>query len=270
MQGRRVFPRVMNFARTLRSVAAVTTIFVAGLLLHGQPAHGIAIQDTPTVIADPAADISDVYLFPSPTNSSNVVAVMDVFPGAPAGSNALNTYFDQKVLYQMKFDRKYPTVEAQGVGPIEDLVLQFSVGVPGNNSQQIIFYGANTPNQTGTSDTLLNGGVAVASGAINTTFSGGSGITIFAGARSDPYFFDQSQYDAIFPDRNRGSTAASCLPTFGNGTCPNGFNDPGSDFFASTNVLSIVVEMPKTLLIPTGGALGKVAYWATTSMSSGN
>lgn len=260
----------MKFARTLGSVAAVTAMFVAALFAHGRPAHGLAYQTTTTVVNKPAADIADVYLFPSPTNSQNVVAVMDVYPGIPAGSGLGTYFFDQTVLYTMKFDRKYPNAESVGSGPVEDLVMQFSVGAPGNNSQQILFYGLGAPSATGATTTLLGGGAAVATGPINTTFSGGNGITIFTGVRADPNFFDQAQYFKIFPDRQRGATTAGCLPGTGNGSCPGGFTNPGSDFYAATNVLSIVAEFPKSFLTPASGSLGKVAFWATTSTTTGS
>ena len=89
----------------------------------------------------------------------------------------------------------------------------------------------------------------------------------FAGVREDPFFFDQSQFYNIVPDRNQGSKP-SCLPVIGNNTCPQGFNNPGTDFFGNSNVLSIVAEIPKALLQQQQNTI--VAYWATASASSGN
>ncbi len=62
------------------------------------------------------------------------------------------------------------------------------------------------------------------------------GMKFFAGPREDPFFFDFNQYNAIL-----AGTASS-------------FNNPGADTFAGTNVLSIVVEVPKSM-IP-GGVAG--------------
>ncbi|MDP4247462.1 MAG: DUF4331 family protein, partial [Bacteroidota bacterium] len=45
-----------------------------------------------------------------------------------------------------------------------------------------------------------------------------------------------------------------------------GFNNPGKDTFAGTNVLSIVVEVPKSLLHAQNGKLG---VWLTTSSQEG-
>ena len=60
------------------------------------------------------------------------------------------------------------------------------------------------------------------------------GMKFFAGPRDDPFFFDFAQYSQIIA----GSATS--------------FNDPGSDTFAGTNVLSIVVEVPKAMLGDTG------------------
>ena len=65
---------------------------------------------------------------------------------------------------------------------------------------------------------------------------------VFAGPRDDPFFFDLNQYHAIL-----------------DGKAP-GFNNPGSDAFAGTNVMSIVAEVPKKLLYSTG----KINVWVTT------
>ena len=72
------------------------------------------------------------------------------------------------------------------------------------------------------------------------------GIKIFAGPRDDPFFFDFNQYSAIL-----GGTAT-------------GFNDPGSDTFAGTNVMSTVVEVPKTML----GSASTINVWVETKRKS--
>jgi hypothetical protein len=68
------------------------------------------------------------------------------------------------------------------------------------------------------------------------------GIKVFAGPRDDPFFFDLNQYKAII-----GGTATS-------------FNDPGTDTFAGTNVLSVVIEVPKSML-----GNETVNAWATSN-----
>lgn len=259
----------MMFPRLFVGAAAMCAFVGAAVFYARVPVHGFDLRGAPVLIKRPAADITDVYLFPSPSNANNVVAVMNVDPAIAAGAG-LNTFFDQGVLYTMKFDDRYGS-EATGSGsrPIEDSVLQFSFGAAGGGSQQVFVYGPTAPNRTGATTTLVNGGNASGAGFVNKSFSfstGSSSISIFAGARLDPQFFALTPFYSIFPDRNAGSTTPTCLPG-GSNTCPLGFPAPGTDFFASTNVLSIVAEFPRTLIAGNGN--GIVAYWATTSTSNG-
>jgi uncharacterized protein DUF4331 len=249
----------MTSTRVLGSAVALVAAIGTCMALANRPVR--AYQDSQATINKPSSDITDVYLFPSPTNSNNIVAVMDVFPLIPKGQGT-STFFDQSVLYQMKFDNQ---IGSAGHIPVENVVIQFSVGAGANGTQQIFVYGPASPNQTGTTNTLVN---PSGSGLINKSFSAdGGALTVFAGAREDPAFYDRNQLLRIIPDRNKGSTAQTCLPS-GTNACPQGFNNPGADSQANANVLSFVVEMPKTLLEGSGNAR-KVAYWATTSSETG-
>jgi hypothetical protein len=186
----------------------------------------------------------------------------------PAGSLA-TAFFDQQVLYTMKFDTNFSS-EAITARPLENYVIQFSMSASSGGTQQIYVYGPAAPTQTGTKTSLVNSGSATATGLINTAFQAGQ-LTVFAGVREDPFFFDLSQFYKIVPDRSLGSATASCLPTVGSGSCPTGFNPPASalDYFVNSDVLSIVVEFPKSLLQSVGGGT-VVGFWATTSTTTGN
>lgn len=259
-------PLRMRLARITGGVTATIALAVATVLYIHAPVSGADGRDSAATIADPGADISDTYFFPSPDTPGDVVAIMDVHPGIPKGQGS-STFFSDNVLYQMKFDDKVAG-EAVGSTPTEDLVIQFSAGPVASNTQTITVYGPSAPNVTGSAATTVTASTTF---LINQSTSFDS-IKVFAGARSDPFFFDTAGWYEMFPDRNDGSTATSCLPaTFGgNDTCPLGFSDPTIppvNSQAGTNVLSFVVEMPETLLEQNGG---KIAYWATTSSGSGN
>ena len=259
----------MKFARPIGGAAVLCAVVVASLLYVRVPARSFVIKGSPITIARPATDITDTYFFPSPTNPNNVVAVMDVQAGIPAGAG-LSTFFDQGVLYTMKFDTNYSS-EAIGSRPKENVVIQFAVGAPsgtpGNQTQQINLYGPGLPANVGTRTHLINSGTATAIGFINRPFSAVNGtIQVFAGTRRDPQFWDRTQFSNIFPASANGSGASSCLSS----TCPSGFG-PGTDSFADSNVLSFVVEFPKVSLLGINANAGNiVAYWATTSTSTGN
>ena len=68
-------------------------------------------------------------------------------------------------------------------------------------------------------------------------------MKFFVGPRDDPFFFDLGQFKHIL-----------------NGEAPGGFNNPGTDTFAGTNVLSTVIEVPKSLL----GTSTSLNVWAET------
>jgi hypothetical protein len=86
-----------------------------------------------------------------------------------------------------------------------------------------------------------------------------SAIQAFAGPRDEPFFLGLEAFFCILPDRRpvTGPLAASCqLPTVG-------FRSPGVNYIAGYNVLSIVVELPSSLL--ENGAPGKLGIWGTIS-----
>jgi hypothetical protein len=262
-----VDPTPMRLARIQGGIAATVALAVAAVMYVNSPVHSAALVppsrlDSPALVTHPAADIADTYFFPSPTIAGDVVAVMDVDPGIVAGQG-LNTYFDPNVLYQMKFDDRL-AAEASGALPSEDLVIQFSAGIAAGGTQTISVYGPGAPNQVGPSNTTLP---LTATWQINQATSDGS-FKFYAGARADPFFFDTAQWDAMFPSFASPAAAMSCLPAAfgGTGACPQGFNNPGTNGQATSNVLSFVVEMPETALTTNGG---KIAYWATTSTASG-
>ena len=202
------------------------------------------------------ADMTDVFMFPSATNKANVVVVMDVHGLIPAG---MNPGFDPRVLYQMKFDVTGDYVE--------DLVMQFRFigSEPGN--QRVLVVGPSRPFTTGTK--AIFGRRYPKLGMTDTTFSPVAGVQVFAGLRADPFFFDLNQFFQILPDRMTPLTGQQVdYPSIMAANTPQkaGFTAPGMNFLADLNVLSIIVEMPRTMLAEAGKAPGVVHLWETTSV----
>jgi hypothetical protein len=189
--------------------------------------------DAPAVKGQ-STDITDLYAFTG-ANADNLVFVVNT-QGllAPASTGAAK--FDANTLIQINIDRTGDNVE--------DLVIQAIYD--GTNMK---FYGPVAPSSTGLKSRLegdVTAQVAVTDYTAGTPVvaTGSNGIQVFAGPRDDPFFFDLDQYHAIL-----AGTAS-------------GFNNPGVDAFKGTNVLSVVVEVPKSLLgTPTGGSFN---VWAQT------
>jgi len=192
-------------------------------------------KDSALLAADPAADIADVYTFRSPVNPDNIVLAMTVSGFIPP-SEASTTFFDPNVLYQWKIDN---TGDA-----VEDLVIQaFVTGTGGN--QVMHFRGPAAPSVTGATSRVIDGPETATVRVSNTEtpiIGSRNGMTVFAGVRDDPFFFDLVQFKKIIAGQ------------------ATSFRNPGIDSFAGTNVLAIVVELPSAQL---GGT--KLRVEGTTS-----
>jgi len=218
---------------------------VTGLLLASD--H----QDTPEVELHPRLDINDVYAFPGSTPDRLVLAVTTSSPLTPAGS--AGAAFDPGQLYQIKIDNNGDAVE--------DVVLQFVFEGTGP-SQTVSLIGPSAPSATGIQNRILDADAAI-SGPINTVLGSSSGIELFAGLREDPFFIDLEQFFRIIPDR---APVQGPLSKIGPKQEATSFRDPGVDFLAGINTLAIVVELPESMLLPSGaGADPKIGVWATTS-----
>jgi hypothetical protein len=187
--------------------------------------------DSPAV-TNQSSDITDVYAFRG-ADANNLVFVANT-QGLLSPSATGAAKFDANTLIEFNVDNNNDNVE--------DLVIQAIY-----DGSKMKFYGPVTPSEKGTRSRLegsVTAEVAVtAYGSTAVTATGSNGIKVFAGPRDDPFFFDLDQFKKVI-----GGTAT-------------GFNNPGNDTFKGTNVLSIVVEVPKTLL---GASTGKVNLWVET------
>lgn len=246
-------------AGALAAVAAVS-------LGTAQYAVGSDHADTVESVNKPGIDLTDLHIFPG-QNASNVVLALSVRPLIPVGQSA-NFSFDPDVLYQFKIDT---TNDA-----IEDLVIQARFEGTGAN-QKVFISGPVKPSRTGLTTQFET--PYATTGTINQMdFRPTPGMRVFAGARADSFFLDLAQFGIILPDR---------LSTFDPGAVPGlitgqkkdtireantpqatSFRPPGQarDFFVNFNLLSIVVEMPRTMLAdPTTKKVGKIGVWETAS-----
>ena len=197
----------------------------------------IAIIGLITVAADhidaPAAqgttaDITDFYAFEG-EDTNNLVFVANV-QGLLSPAATASATFGSNVMVEFNIDTDDDK--------FENLVIQ---AIPKNG--KMYFYGPYSPSITGLNSTVspaaIQSEVAITAYGSEPVIATNEGMTFFAGPRDDPFFMDFAQYGAII-----GGTAS-------------GFNNPGSDTFAGSNVLSIVVEVPKSMI----GGSGTINTW---------
>ena len=183
-----------------------------------------------------STDITDLYVFQG-ANTNNLVFVGNV-QGLLTPDATKTAAFDPNTMIEFKIDNSGDNVE--------DLVIQCVY-----NNGKMYIYGPVKPTAPGLSSTVVGTASVVvpvtAYGAsAPVTATSANGIQAFAGPRDDPFFFDLDQFHKI-----TGGTAT-------------GFNNPGTDTFAGTNVLSVVVEVPKSLLNSTG----KLGVWLQTKQKN--
>ena len=182
----------------------------------------------------PANDITDIYAFQSPADNSKMVFVLNT-QGLLSPAATASASFPSNVMYEFNLDNTGDNVE--------DLVIQCLVQ---NGKMRV--YGPVAVGTPGTSSTVKSSAtsseVNVTSYNVTTPNIGtnANGTKIFAGPRDDPFFFDLARFKEIIAGTQTG------------------FRSPGVDAFAGTNVMSIVVEVPKTLL----GTAATLNVWGET------
>ena len=193
--------------------------------------------DAPAVTNKPT-DITDVYVFRG-QNPDNMVFVANT-QGLLSPPATADAGFDENTMIEFNIDNNGDNVE--------DLVIQC---IAKNGKMKV--YGPAAPKITGTISYLNSNKLSVQTditkyGQDVLTATGDNGVKAFAGPRDDPFFFDLVAF------RNVISGAA------------NSFNNPGNDTFAGTNVMAIVVEVPKSLL----GSNGTINVWAESKSATGS
>lgn len=190
--------------------------------------------DAPAVSGG-SSDITDFYAFQA-EDTNNIVFVANV-QGllSPTATEAAS--FDENVLIEFNIDTDADAVE--------DLVIQ---AIPRDG--KMYFFGPTAVGATGLNSTVASsdfiGRVDVSNYGSSPTVVNTGAFKLFAGPRDDPFFMDFAQYGEII-----GGNASS-------------FNNPGSDTFAGTNVMSIVIEVPKSQI----GGSGSINTWVESKVKS--
>lgn len=206
--------------------------------------------DAPAAIADPTADITDLYTW---MDQANVVFALNVTPLAAPGAK-----FSDKVQYVIHTES---SAKFGMAGEKTDIIVTFDA-----NQKASVWVGEK---EYVTGDASATAGLASADGKFK----------VFAGMRDDPFFFNL----AGFKDTIKTVEGAAPSLTFDPAGCPavdaatSGLlvkklsTDPDSvpaagpakDFFAGKNVLSIVLSIDKKLL-NAGGPI--MSAWASTNV----
>ena len=252
----------------LRSTVATLGAFVCvlGAVAYSMTAESADHQDSPATLADPTADINDVFAFMDGTNDA--VFIMTVYPNAPTGAMFSNT-----VQYVMH------TASAATFGATSnpvDIIATFDA------SQNISLWVGSNEFVTGNASAA--GGIASADGKVK----------VHTGLHADPFFFNldgfkQTVFDVAAAAGDGGLPGMLAVDDAG---CPNMLGNPAEagtvdsvlvkqlasspdggaaqNHFGTFNTLGIVVEVDRSL-VTAGGNLVTVwgATYSTTTVDAG-
>ena len=213
-------------------------------------------DDGETDLKSRSLNLTDLYVFRegdqtgAGADNQNLVFVMNTNPRSVARQQY---YFSTNARYEFHVTRRASRTDA--VTGQDDVTLRFQFGAPDALNRQAITLTAIRDGQSLTADAGLTTPLATASVPLaNDVPIGGSALTVFAGLREDPFFFD---VEAFFRVRAalRGEGPAA------------GFRDLDNavDFAKGYNVNAIVVRVPIAFLAGSSGAT-TFDVWETVSI----
>jgi hypothetical protein len=245
----------------IAAVAGVTALVVAGVTAKGL--IGSDHVDTAEVELSPRLDMNDIYVFPG-TSDNRIVLVMNVAsPTNALGRNVRG--LDPNALYMFKIDNNGDARE--------DLVIQVLVDEMSDGTQRVNVLGPAAPvfapgDTTGMLMRLVSSPVSV-NHAFGQNFTTGGGIQGFVGHRRDPFYLDFEQFVRIIPDRRPATFLTDVVNRPASAFCgtaaPFDTSCRPTNIFDGANTISIVMELPESLLGVGTGADARLGIWGTIS-----
>ncbi|MFN7955806.1 MAG: DUF4331 family protein [bacterium] len=231
-----------SLKRRYPAAAAVAVFTLAA------PAWSADHRDSPSVIADPSADIADVFAW-SAADGNRVNLVMTV-------GRAVAEDFQFSDHVQYVFHTQSAASFGASEAPAVNIICEFDASQTAS-----CWAGAN---EYVTGDASNAAGITSSSGAFR----------VFAGQRNDPFFFnldgfnhtvavvDSVEASLTFDDNGcpllddaTAATLRTLLQSNADGT------GPATDTFASSNILAIAVSIDKSILTSGGPIL---SVWGST------
>ena len=265
-----------RFRRPLSLVAALGLLATAlgavpGLL---PAAHASSHREAPLISADPLADNTDLYAFVSPDRANTVTILANFIPDQNPAGGPNFFKFDDTVLYQIRFDNngdarldltiefRFRTVVGNGdtflyntntidnlsdpdwnVKQFMDVTARIRQGDPNSPTFTTFVLGTNLPTppvNIGPRSTP-NYETNLAEPSISTIPTGAGDIKVFAGQREEGFYVDLGSFFDLLGLRPFNSAHLAPLPT-----------SNGVDALAGSNVHTIAIQIPTSLLTRTG------------------
>jgi hypothetical protein len=225
----------------IAAVLAVAFVIAPGLL------NASDHDDGETELKGRSLNLTDLYVFREKDQNSSagvpsgdLVFVMNTNPRSVARQQY---YFSTQAKYEFHVTRTGNNDPATGR---KDVTLRFTFGAPDTSARQRVTVSLIAGGQETARTTTDTGGAiwtTPVSGApvLNRIDFKGQKVTLFAGLREDPFFFDVESFFRV----RAGALGIGPAATF---------RKPGLDFTAGYNVNAVVVRVPLALLQGTTSA----------------
>lgn len=247
--------------RKILLAGAICTLLSAGLAL--QFANASDHDDGEIDLKGRSLNLTDLFVFredwQSSTGSANhLIFIMNTNPRSVARQQY---FFSTTARYEFHVSTATGTTAAPTT--LDDVILRFTFGEPDSDNRQpmtittIRGSGTDTATETATGGTILTTSLLdsdASSERSNEVSIGGETITVFAGLREDPFFFDVEQYFRV----RAGALGAGPSVLFRSAAT-------AVDFAAGYNVNALVVRIPISLL-QDGGSETVFDVWETISV----
>jgi hypothetical protein len=246
-----------KFRRTILAIElALIAVLTPGIIAASD--H----DDGEVDIKGRTVNLTDLYAFREKDQNSgaadgDLVLIMNSNPRSVA---RYQYYFSTKAVYQFHITQ-VGDVNSTPTGK-QDIILRFSFSPPNSKGMQAVAIttirgGSSTTTNTTVNNSLIATTPLNSNSVLNTVPVGGSNLTVFAGLREDPFFFDVEQFFRV---------RAGALGT----GAKVGFKPASQalDFAKGYNVNTIAVRVPKAFLQAGTGA-NTFDVWSTIAIRDG-
>lgn len=204
-------------------------------------------------------NLTDLYVFREDwqtgvnADNTNMIFIMNTNPRSLPRQQY---FFNTNAVYSFFVSRR--AAQGDAVTGVPDIAFDFNFGAPDNNQQPITLNIRRFTNGQEVTKETVSAGLSTSAPPLlgnpnpaavnNNVVTANGNLTVFAGLREDPFFFD---VDSFFRTRaalvNAGGPNTAIPPRFG-ALIPNATAATAVDFAKGYNVNAIVVRVPIALL----------------------
>lgn len=238
------------FSRKALVLTTLLTAATVGAVLGGHHAVASDHDDGTSDVKTQNTNLTDLYVFTEKSIKSTLTTkdLIFVMNSNPRSLPRQQYYFHTGARYEFHISR-VGVASANGAAPTgkDDVILRFEFGKPIDSGAQPITVSTVKDGLAAVSVSETTGTQAILTTPLdkpavsNAITLGGKSLTVFAGLREDPFFFDVDRFFQVRDSAAKRAGGATTAQTI--------FRAPkGLDFVAGKNVLSIVARVPLEFL----------------------